>query len=794
MSRYLMTIMLSFSAALSYAQSSYVVHGTVLDSDNNKPVSKASINIGSIKTNTNSNGVFTIKVDPGTYQILVKAATFTDFQEELKVDKNLDVNIQLNHKEEVIEGVTLTVKHKTPGAMIVSTLDKDFIQKNAGENLGNLLSNISGVATLKTGNNIAKPIIHGMYGSRIAILNNGVKMAEEEWGVEHAPNIETTNYQHIDVVKGASALKFGSDAIGGAIVLEPPVYPRKDTLEGSVILNGQSNGRGGGVNINLAKMWKNGWAVTTNGSITKLGDLEAPHYGLMNTGIQNSSFNFGVQKKNVHSGISLDYYLTNQNIGILRASHIGNMLDFYEAINAPEPLFQRPFAYSIENPRQVVEHHLAKLNAYYDFNDFGKVSLTYSFQYNHRQEYDIRRGDLNALPSLDMALITNQLNLNHLLKRNNWSLESGIDLAYQNNYNDPSTLARRLIPNYDKYSGGVYSVFKYKFSPKWNAEASARYDRNHYTVYKWYDLSDWNNRFAAQYSQFEEKVDGNRILTIPKLNYDNFSFNVGTEYNVSSNFNIKFNYANVSRTPNIAELFSDGLHHSAAIIEVGDMSLKNENGHQFNLIFDAKAPVLKGLEVTLNPYFFYTKNYINEIPTGIQNTIRGVFPVWTYQQINAKMFGADLDVNWKLTDNFTYKGRASYVYGQDLTHNVPLIMMMPTNFYNAIEFKKPEWSNFYVTVENKWVLYQNRFPDTPTDITLYDANGDAYTATVDLSTPPKAYNIWGAQVGVDLGKNFTAGFAVSNLFNTEYKDYLNRLRYFTYEMGRNFMLTVKYKF
>ena len=53
-----------------------------------------------------------------------------------------------------------------------------------------------------------------MYGSRVAILNNGVKMAEQEWGVEHAPNIDINNYQHIDVVK-ASALKFGGDAIGG---------------------------------------------------------------------------------------------------------------------------------------------------------------------------------------------------------------------------------------------------------------------------------------------------------------------------------------------------------------------------------------------------------------------------------------------------------------------------------------------------------------------------------------------------------------------------------------------------
>jgi iron complex outermembrane receptor protein len=169
---------------------------------------------------------------------------------------------------------------------------------------------------------------------------------------------------------------------------------------------------------------------------------------------------------------------------------------------------------------------------------------------------------------------------------------------------------------------------------------------------------------------------------------------------------LKFNYSRVSRTPNIAELFSDGLHHSASVIEVGDMSLKNETGNQFNLLIESKINALQGLQISLNPYFFYTKNYISEVPTGIQNTIRGVFPVWSYQQIDAKMFGADLDVNWKLTSNLTYKGRAAYLCGQDMTNNVPLILMAPTNVYNAIEFNKPEWNNFYFNVNNRQVFHR----------------------------------------------------------------------------------------
>ena len=121
------------------------------------------------------------------------------------------------------------------------------------------------------------------------------------------------------------------------------------------------------------------------------------------------------------------------------------------------------------------------------------------------------------------------------------------------------------------------------------------------------------------------------------------------------------------------------------------MGMKNEDGHQFTLNIDSKLNVLQGLQISVNPYLFLTKNFITEVPTGIQNTIRGVFPVWSYEQIDAKMYGLDFDANLKINENFNYKGRFSYVYGQDLTNNQPLILMLPPNFSNSLEFSKAEY-------------------------------------------------------------------------------------------------------
>ncbi len=779
---------------ITNAQKTFSVQGTVQDFHDKTMLENAVVKLGDFTAKTDKNGKFSFdKIPAGNYKLIAKHPDCNDYTENIEVTKDLHLTIVLEHHVGEIETVTIHGSHKTNGSLIIKTLDKSEIERNTTDNLGNLLSKISGVTALKTGNNVSKPVIHGLYGSRIAILNNGVKLAEQEWGVEHAPNVDINNFQHIDVIKGASALKYGSDAIGGVVVLEPEIFPKKDTIKGSVGLSGISNGRGLALDADVAKVWKNGWAVKSGGSIKKLGDQSAPDYNLKNTGMDFSSFNFTVQNNTFEKGISFDYYLTNQNIGILRDSHVSTTGDYDRAMTASIPVYSGNFSYDIDNPRQVIEHHIAKVSAFKRFSTIGKLSATYSYQYNHRQEYDIRRGELKDTPSLDLELMTHQFNLNDLLEREKWSLETGIDGSFQNNYSDPATKARRLIPNYDKYSAGAYSVFKYKISNHFNFEAGARYDFARYDVTKWYDKSDWEGRYANVFPEFYVKTDQNRILTRPQLNYNNVSFNAGLEYHPSSVFDLKFNYAKVGRSPNVAELFSDGLHHSAGIIETGDMGLKNEQGHQFNLTVDSKFNVLRGLNISVNPYFFITKNFINEVPVGIKGTIRGVFPEWAYQQIDAKMYGLDLDVNFKLTDDLTYVGKGSYVYGQDETNNEPLILMMPPNFSNALQFKKEKWNNFYFTVENQTSLKQARFPIRNADLEIYE-NGELTDKTIDFSTPPNGYSLWNIQTGVNISKNLSAGLIVNNLFNTSYRDYLNRLRFFADEAGRNFILNFRYRF
>lgn len=789
----IMVFFLCGMASLS-AQNTFSVKGKVIDLHDNTNLSAAKVTLGNFSTTTNERGEFTIsKVPEGNYTILVTHVQCENYEENIKVDRNLILKISLEHHTEEIEKVTIHAPHKTSTTTEIQTLESEEIERNSNENLGNLLAKISGVNVLKTGNSIAKPVIRGLYGSRILVFNNSVRLSEQEWGVEHAPSADPTAFEHLEVIKGAGVLKYGGDAIGGVIALEPKIFRAKDTLMGKVLLAAFTNGKGLSVSNDLAKTWQNQWFVKAQGSYSKRGDFSTPDFSLQNTASNQNAFSFGIGKRSFEEGIELYYSGNTQEFGIFRGSHLGFSEEFYNVVSNGSTLYSGDFKYDVDNPKQEVSHHLAKLEAYKRFQNLGKFTLTYDFQINNRKEYDIRRGEFNDLPSMDLRLLTHNLRIFHLLERESWDLESGISGSLQDNFPNPETKARRLIPDYYKYDAGIFSVFQKRFSDKFNLEAGLRYDLNIFDAYKYYDSSDWEARYADAFPEFEVLESGSRILIRSQLNFHNWSANLGFAYRPFEDTNIKFNLSRASRPPNAAELFADGLHHSAAIIERGNLFIKQEKVYQANLDFIQKINVFNGWNLQLSPYYIQSKNFINQVPTDVMLTIRGIFPVWDYQQIDAEMYGLDFDNELNITKNLKWNSQFSYVRGHDYTNNEPLILMAPAKLNNAFSINFNEKKHAYFRVENETSFQQKRFPVYNINIEVLE-NGILVDKEADISTPPKGYSLFHFSAGMDVAKNFNVNLNVRNAFNTNYREYLNRLRFYSEAMGRNFILTLKYNF
>src|SRR5690606_4411389 len=241
-----------------------------------------------------------------------------------------------------------------------------------------------------------------------------------------------------------------------------------------------------------AKGFKNGRFVKGQGSFKRFGDIEAPDYVLSNTGISEKGISLNFGKKSFFQGWDAYYSFYNANIAVLAASHIGNVDDLIRGINSREPLIIRDFTYDINRPNQEVTHHLGKLKYYKRFESLGKWEVQYDYQHNHRFEFDVRVGSDRDKPAIDLELTTHTLTTDFSFDSSeNLKLTTGLMARYQNNFANPATGVRRLIPDYDKYEFGGYITGTHQLTDQLIFDAGARYDFNRIDAKKFYQASRW---------------------------------------------------------------------------------------------------------------------------------------------------------------------------------------------------------------------------------------------------------------------------------------------------------------
>ncbi len=166
-------------------------------------------------------------------------------------------------------------------------------------------------------------------------------------------------------------------------------------------------------------------------------------------------------------------------------------------------------------------------------------------------------------------------------------------------------------------------------------------------------------------------------------------------------------------------------------------------------------------------------------PIGIEQTIRGNFQVWAFRQTDATLFGIDIDAFVKLDNHFSVNTKFSLVKGNDTKTNEALIQMPPANLATFFHYKNEKWKNLNISLESNYVFRQNEYPETNFELFLPSTNS---FVIVDLSTPPDAYHLFHFNADADfkvLDKSvINIGLTINNILDTEYRDYLNRLRYY----------------
>lgn len=776
------------------------VTGRVLDEANN-PLPGATVyilalNIGEV---TNQEGDFSFNgLCSGDYIFEIKFLGYRTQQIKLDLIKSERIVTIMAEEDHLLSEVIIS-DHVDPvgNASNYGALSGKSLEELRGKSLGESLQGITGVNTIQSGPAIFKPVIHGVHSQRILILNNGIRQEGQQWGAEHAPEIDPFIASNIVVIKDAGAIKYGTDALGGVVIVSPAELPSDQKLGGQINIIGATNGRAGTISGllegGIAK--HQGWGWRVQGTAKRSGDLHAPDYNLSNTGFKELNYSASTGYHKGAKGIEVFYSHFNTTIGILRGSVVGSTEDLALALEEEPPQNTQPFTYQINQPRQEVKHDLIKLTSHMRQGK-NLYNLQYGLQINNRLEYDVRRGNLNELPALGYKLFSHTLDAEwEFTKDQSHKRSLGVNGMMQDNNKIDGTQTLPFIPNFNNYSAGLFWIEKIS-KVKWDWEVGARYDWRYYSIVGF----DFRNQLYRS-----------------KFHFNNVSATAAVTYKINASSSFTSNLGSSWRPPNVAELYSLGTHQSAAAIEYGLLldEITNEVRSPDEVDFQAEQAIKwvntyriekSKWNAEISGYVNYIFNYIYLKPRGVTQSTRGIFPYFRYTQTDASFIGADFSLNYSLTRNLKLNTRISLLRATDETNHDFLIFIPSNRFEISLRYDAPSLSslvNPYVEARLKYVAKQMRAPRVVPIRDILDAKEQGVdlfetdNRNFDFIEAPDGY-VWASfSTGISMPiKKSRLDFRISidNLTNHAYREYTNRMRYYADEIGRNLSFALKFSF
>ena len=700
-------------------------------------------------------------VPVGRHTIEFRFVGYRTIRSEVIVSETGPKALEVSMQPEALLGEEVTVTgdrdlagELTGSSQSVLVLPLSDLEERRGQTVGETLESLPGVSTLTTGPAVSKPVLRGVHSARVLVLNAGITQEGQQWGGDHAPEIDPFSPARIEVLKGAAGVQYGAGAIGGVIRIEPPELPTRPGMGGRINTNLFSNNRQGAGSLLLQGALRRlgGLMWRVQGSLRRAGDAHAPVHVIRNSGFDERDYSvaLGYTTDRVDTEAYFSHFGTW--IGIFKGAHIGNTTDLRRTIERGDPTIVGSFTYEIDNPRQRVDHDLLSVRSLVRFEGKGNLELRYGQQYNRREEWDshARSGGV-ARPGFSQGLQTHSGDA-IFQHRNfgNWYGKVGVSGMRQENKRFSTGF---LIPDFLAYSAGVFALESWT-KGKTTVETGLRYD------YRWMEIYSNTGRRAT------EIVDGG-IFT-----YSNMTGVLGLIYALTPDMAVAANVGRAWRPPGVNELYSHGVHHGTAQFEIGDKELGTESSLNTDLTLRYQGDRGRG---ELGLFRSSYRNFISLLPADdLVLTIRGAFPKFTHVQNDAVIQGFDGYLEYELTPHIDTHLSASFVRGRNTEERQPLYQMPSTRFIAGLSFHLPTGGRLLdagIGFEGRFVLRQDNFPEG-----------------IDYADPPDGYELFDLDLHAEVAvadQPVRVQFGIRNLFNQRYRDYLSRFRYFIDNPGRN---------
>lgn len=642
--------------------------------------------------------------------------------------------INLKSVDSLISELIVTAYRKEASkysSLHIEPLHIDEINRSGSFNLSDALTSLPGITQLNSGIGISKPVIRGMYGSRVLVLFSGLRFDNQQWQDEHGMGLSAIGISKIEVIKGPLSILYGTGANGGVINIIEENAPKKLTRETEVKMGYHTNNRGSLVELGTKQSMKAYWY-----RIRLSANLNADYSDGKNQRVLNSRFNTSALKASIgfkrKKWESVNHYFSSYSrFGFV----FGDVSNFFDA-DARQSL-------KMSGP-----HHRVFLNTFSSSNtiDLNKsdLSIDAGVQSNLRSE-DEGGGAL----SLKMHLFTAQYNLKWhrvLSDQLEWVLAHG--LSFENNLN----LGRRkIVPDANTFESNLSSYFKY----------------HHNKLILEYGIGGGLRTIDTKYTptvNSEEKeiepFDQTRVYVNMML---------GSNYRLNKALELKLNISSGVRAPNLSELSANGLHEGIYTYEIGNPDLRNEQNitSDLMLIYSNDHWLFQA-----STFYNHLENYIYLQPT--EEEWYG-FPIYRFVQSDARIYGGESYLSYKPSKNLqlgiSYAGLVGELYKRTYLPYMPAQELKP-------ELKLYTQLNKGVQVElfaNSKYVFQQKL--------LYPTEN---------TTPSYTLVNLGGSIEWKRKHDYQLNIMAKNLFNTAYYNHLSRYKnYGLLNMGRDIYINLK---
>ncbi len=336
----LLLVLCVFRSPLFSQTCSNILSGHVEDMDTKELLSGANVLIEELNktviTDNKGDFVFT-GLCSESYTLQISHVSCDTVVKKFIVTRDMHIDINMPHfRNTILKDVIVTTQKAVSTSGYLQQLKGRDLDESKGVSLSEALSKINGITLLQTGATISKPVLHGLHSNRILTINNGVRQEGQQWGNEHAPEIDPFIADNLVVIKGVDELRYGSDAVGGVILVNPKPLRFKTGRYAELNTGYYTNNREYVASGMYEQTFKKlpYFSYRLQGTVKKGANVATPDYRLNNTGLaeQNFSVTTGWKKEGYHLEAFYSQFATT--LGIFTGSHVTTRSDLEARIES----------------------------------------------------------------------------------------------------------------------------------------------------------------------------------------------------------------------------------------------------------------------------------------------------------------------------------------------------------------------------------------------------------------------------------------------------------------------------